>query len=326
MSVIQFYEEQRRNIAKSYVLITFFIILMATFGLIIDYLFEIFPRFTLIFLGIALIQVMIASFAGPNLVLASVGARPINVADPEQAQLKNIVEELCIAAGATSRPQIYVIPDDKTINAFATGLRKDKTYVCVTSGLLKNLDRAETQGVVAHELSHIQNRDILYMTLISAILGAVVIIQVFAFKGAWLAASSGGGGSRKDSSGCGYAMIFLLVVGILASIFAFLGRIVLFAVSRQREYLSDAHAVELTRNPYGLSSALRKIAMVPSKVKTASIATAHLFISDPLKRKVNERSSGFWANLFSTHPPLYYRIARLEGKGPEQVQRELEQA
>jgi heat shock protein HtpX len=158
------------------------------------------------------------------------------------------------------------------------------------------------------------------MTLLSAIVGAVVIIQIFAFRGG-LQAMAFSGGSRKDS-GCGYAAVFLLAVGLAATVFAFLGRLILLAVSRQREYLADAHAVEITRNPNGLSSALRKIALVPIRSKAANIATACLFTVDPLKRAVNERE-GFWASLFSTHPPLYIRIARLEAKSPDQVIREL---
>ncbi|MGB9553769.1 MAG: M48 family metallopeptidase, partial [bacterium] len=269
------------------------------------------------------IQVLIGVLSGPSLVLSSVGAKPINPLNPEHKQLENIVNEMGIASGLRPLPKIYYIPGEKSINAFATGLKKENAYICVTEGLLEALNREETQGVIAHELSHIYNKDMLYMTLLSAILGAVVIIQMMAFRGAWMVAQTGGGRSRRESSGCASTFFFLIVVGILATIFAFLGRVLLFAVSRQREYLADAKAAEFTRNPQGLASALRKIAMTAGRVQHANIATAHLFISDPLRRKVNEKE-GFWANLFSTHPPIYKRIARLEGKSPEQVLRELE--
>jgi len=324
MSVFSFWEEQRKNITRSYLLIFFFVILMGGFGFLIDYFFETGPWFTVVFLGVALIQVLVGVLSGPSLVLSSVGARPINPLNPEHKQLENIINEMGIASGLKPLPKIYYIPGEKSINAFATGLKSENAYICVTEGLLEALNREETQGVIAHELSHIYNKDMLYMTLLSAILGAVVIIQVMAFRGAWLVARTGGGRSRRDSSGCAYAIVFLIVVGLLATIFAFLGRILLFAVSRQREYLADAKAAEFTRNPQGLASALRKIALTAGKVQNASIATAHLFISDPLKRKVNEKE-GFFANLFSTHPPIYKRIARLEGKSPEQVLMELEQ-
>jgi len=297
---------------------------MGGFGFLIDYFFSTWPWFTAVFLGVALIQVLIGVLSGPSLVLSSVGAKPIDPLNPEHKQLENIVNEMGIASGLRPLPKIYYIPGEKSINAFATGLKKENAYICVTEGLLEALDREETQGVIAHELSHIYNKDMLYMTLLSAILGAVVIIQMMAFRGAWIAAQTGGGRSRRESSGCASVFLFLIIVGILATIFAFLGRILLFAVSRQREYLADAKAAEFTRNPQGLASALRKIAMAAGRVKNANIATAHLFISDPLKRKVNEKE-GFWANLFSTHPPIYKRIARLEGKSPEQVLMELEQ-
>jgi heat shock protein HtpX len=320
MAVIQFYEEERRNIRKSYLLVFLFTLMMGFFGFIIDYLFGTGPWFTLVFLGIALIQVLVGVFSGPSLVLASTGSKPVDIRNPEHKQLENIVNELSVATGLRPTPKVYYIPGDPTINAFATGLKKDKAFVCVTEGLLHNLSREETQGVLAHELSHVHNQDMLYMTLLSAIVGAVVIIQIFAFRGG-LQALTFSRGSRKDS-GCGYAAVFLLAVGLAATIFAFLGRLILLAVSRQREYLADAHAVEITRNPNGLSSALRKIALVPVRSKAANIATASLFTADPLQRVVNERE-GFWASLFSTHPPLYIRIARLEAKSPDQVIREL---
>jgi len=324
MSVFSFWEEERKNVTRSYLLVFFFVLLMGGFGFLIDYLFGTGPWFTVVFLGVAFIQVLVGALSGPNLVLSSVGAKPINPLNLEHKQLENVVNEMGIASGLRPLPKLYYIPGEHTINAFATGLKKENAYICVTEGLLEALNREETQGVIAHELSHIYNRDMLYMTLLSAILGAVVIIQVMAFRGAWIVARSSGGRSRKDSSGSFSIVLFLIAVGILATVFALLGRIVLFAVSRQREYLADAKAAEFTRNPMGLASALRKITLTEGKVKNATIATAHLFISDPLKRKVNE-AEGFFANLFSTHPPINKRIARLEGKSPEQVLKELEQ-
>jgi heat shock protein HtpX len=322
MPVFRFYEEERRNITKSYVLIFLFTLVMGAFGFIIDYFFETGPWFTVIFLGIALIQILVATLAGPSVVLSSVRAQPLDESSLEHVQLQHIIQELSVAGNVVPPPKLYHIPGDQTINAFATGLRPSQAVICVTDGLLAALNREETQGVVAHELSHIENRDMLYMTLLSALIGAVVIVQMFALRAVIFVPS---GGSKRDSNG-GAIIIFLLAVAALATIFALFGRIVLFAVSRQREYLADAHAVELTRNPLGLSTALRKIAMLPGRVRTASVATAHLFISDPLHRAVNEQEGGFFTNLFATHPPLYSRIARLEGKGPQQVLRELQQA
>jgi len=159
--------------------------------------------------------------------------------------------------------------------------------------------------------------------IISSILGATMLIKSISFE------VLRGSFSRKDDSegisfGCSAMFFYLFFVWILAAIFSFLGRILLFAISRSREYLADAHAVELTRNPFGLSQALRKIAIKNIRNPKASLAIAHLFISDPLKRAVNERS-GFWADLFSTHPPIHLRIAKLENKAPQMVLQELEE-
>ncbi|MFN4190582.1 MAG: M48 family metalloprotease, partial [Pseudothermotoga sp.] len=205
--------------------------------------------------------------------------------------------------------------------------QKDNS-VCVTRGLLKNLNREETEGVIAHEVSHIMNKDTLLMTTISAILGTMVFVQLFAWRALRYMTWSGGRSKKKGKgNGTGYIVLALLVIALVATLFSFIGRITIFAVSRTREYLADAKAVELTRNPKGLSGALRKIAKtqkVKQKVKGATVATAHLFISDPLKREINNKE-GFFADLFSTHPPIHKRIATLENIPPETVLRELQE-
>lgn len=322
---VDFYAEEKKNVRKSVLLIIFFFIMMLFFGFVIDFMFNIFPIFTTIFLLIATIQVLVSLYSGKNIVLHSVNARPLRLNNIEEKQLKNIVEELSVAAGLPKPPEIYVIDDNSVINAFATGLKREDGVICVTSGLLKNLDREETSGVVAHELSHIINRDILIMTLISALLGAVVIIEIFAVRALWGYLRFGGRrGGRKGKEGNTTAAIlaFLVAVAGLATVFSFLGRLSLLAVSRTREFFADARGVELTRNPSGLANALRKIAKNSRKLKVANVATAHLFISDPLKRKVNEKSSKL-SSLFSTHPPIYMRIAVLENRDPEEVKREI---
>jgi heat shock protein HtpX len=322
---VDFYTEEKKNVRKSVLLILIFFLMMLFFGLVIDFMFNIFPIFTAIFGSIATIQLLVSLISGKNIVLHSVNARPLRLNNIEEKQLKNIVEELSIAAGLPKPPDIYVIDDDSVINAFATGLKKEDGVICVTSGLLKNLNREETSGVIAHELSHIINRDILIMTLISALLGAVVIIQIFAVRALWGYLRFGGRrGSRKGKEGNSTAAIlaFLAAVAGLATVFSFLGRLSLFAVSRTREFFADARGVELTRNPSGLANALRKIAKNSKKLKVATVATAHLFIADPLKRKVNEKTSKL-SSLFSTHPPIYMRIAVLENRDPEEVKKEI---
>lgn len=320
---------QKKNLRKTYFLITIFMVMMAFLGLIIDGLFESFPFGTIILLIIASIQVLVGTQSGASLVLNSVGAKPVNEKELEERQLKNIVEEISIAAGLKMVPRVYVM-EDENINAFATGFKESDNAICVTRGLLNNLNREETEGVVAHEVSHIVNKDTLLMTTISAILGTMVLVQLFAWRSLRFMTFgySRSRSSRKKGSDSGAYIIFaLLVIALFATLFSFIGRITIFAVSRAREYLADAKAVELTRNPLGLSGALRKIAKTQkakAKVKGATIATAHLFISDPLKRNVNNKE-GFLADLFSTHPPIHKRIALLENVAPEVVLRELQQ-
>lgn len=320
---------QKKNVRNTYLLVFVFVLMMGFLGLVIDGLFGIFPFGTIVLLFIALIQTLVGVSAGASLVLHSVGAKPVIGKDFEEKQLKNIVEELSIAAGLEIPPKVYVM-EDENINAFATGFKQKDSAVCVTTGLLKHLNREETEGVVAHEISHIINRDTLLMTTISAILGAMVLVQLFAWRSLRVMLWSGYGRSsrRKGKDSTGYIILALLVIALLATLFSFIGRVTMFAVSRTREYLADAKGVELTRNPKGLANALRKIAKMQKtkpRVKNATIATAHLFIADPLKRKVNDRE-GFFANLFSTHPPIHKRIALLEHVPEEVVLKELQES
>lgn len=320
---------QKKNVRNTYLLVFVFVLMMGFLGLVIDGLFGIFPFGTIVLLFIALIQTLVGVSAGASLVLHSVGAKPVIGKDFEEKQLKNIVEELSIAAGLEIPPKVYVM-EDENINAFATGFKQKDSAVCVTTGLLKHLNREETEGVVAHEISHILNKDTLLMTTISAILGAMVLVQLFAWRSLRVMLWSGYGRSsrRKGKDSTGYIILALLVIALLATLFSFIGRVTMFAVSRTREYLADAKGVELTRNPKGLANALRKIAKMQKtkpRVKNATIATAHLFIADPLKRKVNDRE-GFFANLFSTHPPIHKRIALLEHVPEEVVLKELQES
>ncbi|AEH51913.1 M48 family metalloprotease [Pseudothermotoga thermarum] len=322
--------QQKKNLRKTYLLVSIFIFMMGFLGLLIDGLFGVFPFGTIVLLLIAMVQILVGIGGGALLVLKSVNAKPVDEKIFEHKQLKNIVEELSIAAGLKTPPSVYVM-EDENINAFATGFEQDKSAICVTTGLLKSLNREETEGVVAHEISHILNKDTLLMTTISAILGTMVLVQLFAWRLLRSFLWYGGVSSRrsrggKKSDGAGYIVLALLVIALFATLFSFIGRITIFAVSRAREYLADAKAVELTRNPKGLANALRKIAktsLKKGKVKGATIATAHLFISDPLKRSVNNKE-GFIADLFSTHPPIHKRIAILEKIPEEEVLKELQ--
>ncbi len=196
---------------------------------------------------------------------------------------------------------MLVIPDPAP-NALAIGRDPSHAAIAVTEGALALLNREETQGVVAHEMAHIGNRDTLVMTVVAVLLGGVVMLADWARRNWYFT-------RRRRGSG---HVLFGLVVLALIAVSPLLSRLIAMAVSRQREYLADATAVEFTRNPYGLAGALAKIDASQSPLRAATRGTAHLFIVNPLKRR-GEEEEGWWANLFSSHPPIAHRIAILRG-------------
>jgi heat shock protein HtpX len=210
--------------------------------------------------------------------------------------LFNVVEEMAIAGGLPM-PKIYII-EDSAPNAFATGRDPEHASVAVTSGLLEKLDRDELQGVVAHEMAHVGNLDIRYAMLVGILVGTTVLISDFFLRGLWF----GGSGRRRE--GGGQAQLVMMIVAIVLAILApFFARLIQLSISRQREYLADATAVQFTRNPKGLADALQKISSDSEVLEAANRATAHLYIVNPIK-KFEERAKG----LFSTHPPVEERI------------------
>jgi heat shock protein HtpX len=255
--------------------------------------------------AVALLFSLLGYYSGDQFILAASGARRIyHEDDPE---LFNVVEEMAIAAGIPM-PRVYLI-DDPALNAFATGRDPQHAAVAITTGLRRHLTREELQGVIAHEISHIRNYDIRLMLLMAVLVGTVVMLADFF----WQVARSGGFGGRrnrdgaaKDGGGLMVLIVFMLAV-VLALIAPLLAQIIQFAVSRQREYLADASAVELTRYPQGLANALRKLQGNAAVLKNANRGIAHLFIANPIP-KFQE-----WAeSVFASHPPLKDRIARLE--------------
>ncbi|MBI5553344.1 MAG: M48 family metallopeptidase, partial [Candidatus Diapherotrites archaeon] len=234
-----------------------------------------------------------------KIVLSISQARPAT--KEENTYLVNTVEGLSLAAGIPM-PQIYVI-DDTALNAFATGRDPEHSIICVTSGLLKTLNRSELEGVIAHEMSHIKNYDIRLMMLATVFVGTIALLSDLFLRSLFW----GGGRNREENRGG----IILIVIGILLAILApFVAILLKLAVSRQREYLADASGVELTRNPPGLASALRKISGDKEILEAANKATAHLYICNPL----HERAA-FMDSLFATHPPIAERIKRIEEMG-----------
>ena len=291
-----------RNKRNSWLLIGLFVLIFIGIGLLIGWVWGGDWGFSIVVASgaaiAAFLLTLLSYYGGASMVLAISRAKPIEKAD--DPQLFNVVEELSIAAGLPM-PKVYLI-DDPAPNAFATGRDPAHSAVAITTGLREKLTREELQGVMAHEMSHIRNHDILFAMLMAVMVGVLVMLADVFLRSLWF----GGGRSRRDSQGGGYLQLILLIIAIVLAILApFLARIIQLAMSRQREYLADASAVELTRNPYGLANALRKIANDPAELKVANRATAHLYIVHPLK-KTKKRSS-----LFDTHPPIEDRIERL---------------
>ncbi len=296
------YEQIAKNKRLSYLLIAGTAALLLLMGFAIGYATG-FGYFGVIFAAaIALVMGLSSYYRGDRMVLAASRAR--RVSHDDEPQLYNVVEEMAIASG-NPMPAVYVIPDSAP-NAFATGRNPEHSSIAVTQGLMDKLNREELQGVIGHEMSHVRNYDILYATLVGILVGTIVLMADFFLR--WSFWTGGGRRGRGGgSSSGGYFQIIMLVVALVMAILAPLAaRAVQLAISRKREYLADASAVELTRNPLGLASALEKIANDQDVLESANRATAHLYIANPVK-KFEKRAR----SMFSSHPPIQMRIQTL---------------
>ena len=241
---------------------------------------------------------LVGYFQGDSVLLRMHGAKKIRPDD--HPRLYNTVEEMKIASGLETMPNIYII-DDPSLNAFATGRDPNRASVAITSGLLQQLNRDELQGVMAHEIAHIKNRDVLLMAMCSILLGTIVLL---AWYGSRVMIFGSMTGSRRSSSGGGGGNIIIVVVALVFMILApIMAQLIYFAISRKREYLADASAALYTRYPQGLASALEKLGASSGQLKAANQATAPMYIVNPF-RKRGMRAS----DLSSTHPPLSERI------------------
>ncbi len=243
---------------------------------------------------------LFAYFQGDSLLLTMSRARKISHDD--HPRLYNVVEEMKIASGLEKVPDIYII-DDPALNAFATGRNPNRASVAITSGLLQKLNRDELQGVIAHEISHIRNRDVLLMAMCSVLLGTIVIL---AWYGSRFLIFGSMTGSRRNSSsgGGGQAQIIILVVALVFMILApIMAQFIYLAISRKREYLADASSALYTRYPEGLAAALEKLGASTGQLKAANQATAPMYIVNPFRKKGIKAS-----DLSSTHPPISERI------------------
>jgi len=296
------YTHSDENRRKTWFLFTGFFI----FVMIIGYVFSVAMDDQAILLIAVIFSIAMSFFSywySDKLVLAMSDAREV---DHDSArELYHIVENLCITAGLPV-PKIYII-NDTAPNAFATGRNPEHAVIAVTAGLLQKLEKSELEGVIAHELSHIGNRDILIATLVTVMVGIVVLLADWFRR--WTFWGRSRRRSDRDSGQLGaIIMVIALILSILAPVFAY---IMQFAVSRKREFLADADGALLTRYPEGLARALEKISMDNEPLEVANRATAHLYIASPFKTDRSE--PGFFATLFMTHPPVKERIAALRG-------------
>ena len=295
------YTLAEKNIRKTWILMAVFLIMIIFFGWLFSQLFGS-PLFLYLAVFIAFFQSFLSYWYSDKIVLAMTRARPIEKKD--NPELYRIVENLCIAAGLPL-PKIYLIEGAQP-NAFATGRDKNHAVVAVTRGLLEKLERVELEGVIAHELAHIGNKDMLLQTVV------VILVGVIASLANWfLWLSFFGGGRRGRDRGNNGGNNPMVLLGIIAAILAPLAAsLIHLAISRKREFLADATGALITRYPEGLARALEKIALDPNPLRVASNSTAHLFISNPFR---GQQKTGWFTKLFMTHPPAEERIKALRG-------------
>jgi len=304
MDRLSFHDQISRNKWKSFFLIFIIFLVFLGFGAVIGL--AIGPDFFMIIMIVTIIISITYLIGGyynsHKIALASVKAKPAK--QSEYSQYHNIVEGLCLASGMP-KPKLYVM-EDSNINAFASGRNPENSVICVTTGTLEKLDKHELEGVLAHELSHIANYDIRFMTLTAVLVGMIAIIAQIFLRSLWW--NSMAGGRDRDNK---LQIIFILIGIILAILAPIAVTLIQLAISRKREYSADASAVKFIRSPTGLIKAFKKIqAEHPSTSETKkekqkiNKAVAPLFISDPFKQKAN--------SFFATHPPISKRISILE--------------
>jgi heat shock protein HtpX len=295
------YVNKESNIRRTWLLFTIFLIVIIGVGWTFS---RIYANPSVLYFAVVFSVLMnVAAYWYSDKIVLKM-ARAIPVEKASFPELYNVVENLCIAAGLPL-PKIYLI-QERQLNAFATGRNPERAAVAVTDGLLEKLDRSELEGVLAHELSHIGNRDMLLSTVIVVLAGFVSIISNM-----FLRSSFWGGFGRRDDRESGQAGSILMIIGIILSILAPIAAMLIqLAISRKREFLADASGALLTRYPEGLAKALEKISADVYPLRVANNATAHLWLDDPFK---GQKKTSWLHKLFMTHPPIEERIKVLRG-------------
>ena len=290
------YEDIRNNKIKTGIIVSIFIVVITLIVYYICMAFDLGYISIVIAVAFSVITAWASYYNSDKIVLSINRAHP---ATPEEYEkLNNILDGLMVSSGLNHRPRLYVM-DDPQPNAFATGRNPENSVICVTTGLLEKMDYYELEGVVAHELSHIKNYYIRLSAVVSVMVGFIVILADWVSRALFW-----GRGRDDDNRGNPILMLIGLICLILAPIF---GQLMQLALSRRREYLADASAVELTRNPDGLISALQKLDADPNELKTANNSTAHMYIVSPFKANARDGKKRK-TSLFSTHPSIQDRI------------------
>jgi heat shock protein HtpX len=307
------YEQIAKNKRRTFLLLFFFVALIAAAALAFNFLLGFGAIGVVVAIGFAIAMAWGSYFYSDRVALAASRAKLAE--GPEYQRYHNLVEGLCIAAGLP-KPRLYVV-DDPAPNAFATGRNPKHAALAVTTGLLETMNRVELEGVIAHELSHVKNYDILVTTVAVTAVGAIALLSDLGLRFMWF----GGRGDRRDSADSGGLGIILVILAFALLILApFIALLMQFAVSRRRELLADASGVQLTRYPPGLISALEKLKNDKAVVHHATRATAQMWIESPLERGAEDgdgngdgSKKGSWLNrAFDTHPPLDERIEILK--------------
>jgi heat shock protein HtpX len=295
------YKHQDQNVFKTWTLMAGFLVVIVLLGWWFSFYYNS-PGILYFAIIFSLLMNFFSYWNSDKIVLRITGAKPVK--REEYFDLYNSVENLAITAGLPT-PKVYVI-DDPVPNAFATGRNKEHAVIAVTSGLLKILDRTELEGVIAHEMAHIGNRDILLQTVIVVLVGFVTILSDIFMRSMFY------GNNRRSNNGGGGILIFIGIGLVILS--PIVATIMQLAISRKREYLADATGALLTRYPEGLARALEKISSNSGqKMRKANHATAHMFIANPFGPNNKQHKQSFLTKIFSTHPPIEDRVANLRG-------------
>ncbi|MEP7060383.1 MAG: zinc metalloprotease HtpX [Actinomycetota bacterium] len=301
------YEQISANKRKTILLVVVSVLFLGAIGYAVGYVaFRTGPIGLVVATAIAIVMSLSSYFYGDRMVLAASHAKEVTA--EQEPRLHNVVEGIAIAAGVP-KPRVYIVPESAP-NAFATGRDPEHSSIAVTQGLLDIMNRVELEGVIGHEMSHVLDRDILVGTVVATLVGAAILLSEFVMRFWWF--GGGGGRGNDNDSGGGPLELVLFAGGIILLVLApILGQLIKLSVSRNREYLADAQGAMLTRYPPGLISALEKIRDAPHAMRGANNATAHLWLEQPSRIPGSGKTSTM-EKLFSTHPPIQERIARLQ--------------